>query len=53
MEAFSFDASFGGFVLLEHVECDALKDGEVFGCVSGSFAAAVFVKVHVAAWGWL
>ena len=47
MESFSLDASLGGFVLFEDVECDALEDGEVLRGVAGSFAAKVFVEIHV------
>ena len=47
MEAFPLDASLGRSVLFEDVECNALEDGEVLGGMACSFAAEVFVKIHV------
>lgn len=47
MEAFPFDASLGSVVLFEHVQSNALEDGEVLGGVSGSFTAKVFIEIHV------
>src|SRR6266852_1659688 len=46
-EAFAFDATLGGFVLFEEVECDTVKDGEILRGVALPFATEVFAEGDV------
>ena len=47
IEAFSLDAAFAGFLLLEHIESDAVEQGEVLRGVARAFAAEVFAEADV------
>ena len=47
LEAFALDTTLAGFILPEQVESDAVDQGEVPGCMTGSFAALIFSKPHV------
>lgn len=47
VEPFPLDSSFGGFVLFEDVECDAVEQGKVLRRVSGTLSAEVFAETDI------
>jgi len=47
IEAFAFDASFAGILLLEHIESDTVEQGEVLRGVASAFAAEVLAEAYV------
>ena len=47
LEAFSFDTELGGFVALQQVKGDAVKQGKVLGGIAGAFAVEVFAEADI------
>ena len=47
LQAFTVDAQFAGFVLLEQVECDAVEHGVVLCGVASTFAIQVLAEADV------
>src|SRR5271163_1672266 len=46
-ESFSVDAAFGGFMLLEQVEGDAVEYGKVVCGMARAFVVEVFAEAHI------
>ena len=46
-KALALDTALAGFILAEQVESDVVDQGDIPGCMTGSFAALIFMKLHL------